>query len=236
LSLSVLPVVQSCPDALEDEDLQRVWNEDYQALYDEPVFNPHETKEANAKQTALFEEFKVFSSAVAHVLVHQLPKPVDQWGIKPLQGFGAAGGEKFIVGQLFCKFARDDKGIYGSDELAIKMAKNEIRNVNAVMQLGVHSLHSSLMASHRIKGHVVITTAIMPISNRGDGHPPSLVYGSNDGAQTLHRSDDQMNDLVDRLAAQLGLAGHAVRGQAADVKLSVGADCEGHVSSEDGRY
>jgi len=142
-----------------------------------------------------------------------------------------------VVGQVFCKFARDDKGIYGSDELAIKMAKNEIRNVNAVMQLGVHSLHSSLMACHRIKGHVVITTAKMPLSAGGRaGHESSLVYGSSDAARTVKRSNAEMNGLVDRVAVQLGLAAHAVRNQPADVKVSIGVDCEGHVSSHDGRH
>jgi len=142
-----------------------------------------------------------------------------------------------VVGQVFCKFARDDKGIYGSDELAIKMAKNEIRNVNAVMQLGVHSLHSSLMACHRIKGHVVITTAKMPLSagDRAD-QESSLVYGSSDAARTVKRSNAEMNGLVDRVAAQLGLAAHSVRGQPVDLKVSIGVDCEGHVSSKDGRH
>jgi len=205
-------------------------------MYDEPVFNPHELNQANALKNALFKAFEEFTARVAAVLVEQLAKPVDQWVIKPLPGFGVAGGEKFVVGQVFCKFARDDKRIYGSDELAIKMAKNEIRNVNAVMQLGVHSLHSSLMASHRIKGHVVITTAKMPVSAGGVDRPSSLVYGSGDAARTLHRSNDELNGLVDRVAAQLGLAAHAVRNHPSDVKVSIGADCEGHVSFEDGRH
>jgi len=206
-------------------------------MYDKPVFNPHELKEANSFKAALFKAFEGFSAKVAEALVDQLSKPVNHWVIKPLHGFGIAGGEKFVVGQVFCKFARDDKGIYGSDELAIKMAKNEIRNVNAVMQLGVHSLHSSLMACHRIKGHVVIITAKMPLSAVGRAdHESSLVYGSSDAARTVKRSNAEMNGLVDRVAVQLGLAAHAVRNQPADVKVSIGVDCEGHVSSHDGRH
>jgi len=210
----------------------------FQRLYDAPVFNLHEVKEANSKKKKLCSRFKKFSAKIARVLVDQLSKPRDQWIIQPLdQQMGIAGGEKFIVGQVFCKFARDDKGIYGSDELAIKMAKNEIRNVNAVMQLGVHSLHSSLMACHRIKGHVVIITAKMPLSaDSWAGHESSLVYGSSDAARTVKRSNAEMNGLVDRVAGQLGLAAHSVRHQPADVKVSIGVDCEGHVSSEDGRH
>jgi len=213
-------------------NLDRNWNGEFQGLYDQPAFNPHEIREANAQKDKLFAEFKSFASAVAQALVDQLSKPRDQWIIQPLdQQMGIAGGEKFIVGQLFCKFARDDKGIYGSDELAIKMAKNEIRNTNAVLQIGVFQLHFSLMACHRVRGHAVITTALLPIDPR-----QSLVYGSNDGGKTVVLRNSEMTEMVNRVADQLGLLSHAVRGQPSDMKLSIGADCEGHVSAEDGRH
>ena len=242
------------------------WNNEFQSLYDQPMFTPHQIEVANQQKQRLVNAFLRWSSDVAGRLVRQLSQPRDEWEIQPLpQQIGAAGGEKFIVGQLFCKFARDDKGIYGSDELAIKMAKSEIRNVNAVLQLGVHSLHSSLMACHRINGHAVIVSALMPISSDSavasdqrkqqnevvspsgiaehslmsvEEQTPrsSLVYGSADAGYSLHNSDEHMRDLIDRVAAQLGLSAHVVQGHVADLTVSIGADCEGHVSAIDGRY
>jgi len=209
-----------------------MWNGELQRLYDKPVFNPHEIKEANNEKDKLLQDFASFSAAVAQELVAQLSKPRAQWKIQPLrEQLGFAGGEKFIVGQLFCKFARDDKNIYGSNELAIKMAKNEIRNANAVLQLGIFQLHFSLTACHRVQGHAVVTTAIIPIDPR-----QSLVYGSNDGGRSIVRRNTVMIDLVERVASSLGLLSHALRGHKPEMKLSIGADCEGHVSSEDGRH
>jgi len=211
--------------------LRYPWNEAFQSLYEQPVFTPHEIAQANQKKRSLIQVFLHWSAIVAEKLVQQLSLPQAEWKIQPLQQqLGVAGGQKFMVGQLFCKFAHDDKKIYGSDELAIKMAANEIRNANAVLHLGISYLHFSLSACHRIRGHAVITTALIPINPRN-----TLVYGSNDGGKTIVRGNATIIDLVDRVAGQLGLLPHVVRGHQADMKVSVGADCEGHVSAEDGR-
>ena len=109
------------------------------------------------------------------------------------------------------------------------MAKNEIRHVNTVLQSGVPALHSSLMACHHVKGHAVITTAFMPVSGK------TLVLGSGDGARTLHNTNPKISGMVDRVAAQLGLLPHTVRGHPRDFVMALGADCEGHSSFHDGR-
>jgi len=210
--------------------MYRDWNEDFQSLYDLAVFTPYQIAQANAKKRTLFAHFLKFTRKVAQQLVAQLHLPRSQWRIPPQDGAGYAGGQKFKVGNIFCKFARDDKGLYrGNDELAIKMAKNEIRCGNAVLKLHVSSLHLSLMACHRVRGHAVITTALIPIS--GD----SLVYGSQDAARTVHIKSPQMNLLVDRVAAQLNLKPHAIRNHPATKLMATGVDCEGHISAKDGR-
>jgi len=220
----------ACLQLFGEDNINTDWNDEFQSLYDLSVFTPHEISAANSKKRELFDRFMLFSRSVAEQLVRQLSQPIDRWIIRPIRGAGWAGGEKFKVGNLFCKFARDDKGLYGgNDERAVKMAKNEIRCGNALLQLRLSSLHLSMMVCHRVHGHAIITTALIPIT--GD----SLVYGSCDAARTVHRSLPLMNELVDRAAAQLNLMPHSIANQPADVKLSVGVDCEGHVSQEDGR-
>lgn len=214
------------------EDLTREWNEEFQALYDKPVYTPHEIKEANEAKTRLYDDFLRFSKQVADVLALQLSEPKDAWKIRPLAGTGYAGGEKFRVGNLYCKFARDDKKLYGGDdELAIKMAKNEIRCANALMHLRINSLHLSLMACHRVRGHAVVTTAWLPVTH------DTLVYGCDNAARGLEikKSSAEMTELIDRVAVQLGLQSHAIRGGPANLQLSVAVDCEGHASVKDGR-
>src|SRR6185312_10927163 len=130
---------------------------------------------------------------------------------------------------LFCKFARDDKGLYSSDELAAKMAKNEIRNSNAVLSVRVGGLHMSLMACHSVRGHSIITTAHIPIG-RG-----SLVYGSGAAAEPVADHSPEMKQLVERVAAQLGLLPHQVAGQPEELLMALAVDCEGHICKDDGR-
>jgi len=216
------------------ENLLRDWNNDLQSLYEwEPVFSPYELQQANLKKESLVSEFVHFTGRIAEALIKQKAQPVDQWKIQPLKTqVGVAGGEKFVVGNIFCKFVTAENRVYkGNFELAIKMAQNEIRNSNAVLKLGIAQLHLSLMASHRLWGFAVITTAIMPVSP-----PQTLVYGSNDAALTLLKRSTEMCASVERVASLLGLAAHAVRGHAQDFLVSIGADCEGHVSKQDGRH
>jgi len=214
------------------QNLQRDWNEEFQSLYDLPVFTTEDVAKANRAKADLFRDFLQFSRDVAIELVAQLNRPRTEWALQPLDvQAGLAGGEKYVVGKLFCKFARDDKNIYrGNDELAIKMAKNELRNGNAVLQLRLHSLHLSMMACHRVQGHAVITSAMLPIANAN-----TLVYGSADAARTVAKLDDHMTALIDRVGAEMNLLQHCIRGQNATMRLAIGADCEGHISRVDGR-
>lgn len=215
------------------DDLDRQWNADFQSLYEKAVYTPHEIKEATEAKQNLYDDFLRFSKCVAEVLVAQLSEPPASWKIKPLKGAGHAGGEKFRVGNLFCKFARDDKRLYGgNDELAIKMAKNEIRCANAVLRLRINSLHLSLMACYRIDGHAVVVTALLPVSH------DTLVYGCDNAAQgfDIRKTSVEMSDLIDRVAAQMGLQSHAVRGHPSELQVSIAVDCEGHASTEDGRF
>lgn len=49
--------------------------------------------------------------------------------IKPVGVGGIAGGDKYIVQNILFKFAVDSKGLYGSDQLAMKVAGHDV-NIN----------------------------------------------------------------------------------------------------------
>jgi len=67
-------------------------------------------------------------------LVRDLALPADQRAIDPVMGLGFMGGDKFIVGAVFFKFARDSKKLFGSDTIAQKSAYNEIVGASAVVK------------------------------------------------------------------------------------------------------
>lgn len=227
------------------EDLRRNWNEEFQSLYLHPIFSSQELQHVLLLRRDLMSNFLRFSRALATQLVLQRSQAQEDWPIKPAsQRLGIAGGEKFLVGTVLCKFARDvllgddpnekkNYIYYKSDDKAIRMAKNEIRHANAVLahQSSRSALHLPWIACHRIRGHAVIVSALVPIQGSR-----TLVYGSNDAGRTVRKSDEAMNRLIDELASCFGLDPHHVRGVASeDFRLSVAVDIEGHVSEVDGR-
>jgi hypothetical protein len=52
--------------------------------------------------------------------------PPERKTIKPINAGGVAGGEKFLVGKIFFKFAVDLHGIYGGDSFAMYVHNNQI--------------------------------------------------------------------------------------------------------------
>ena len=127
----------------------------------------------------------------------------------------------------------DWHGIYKSDEAAHKAAANEIRAMNAVIATQVPHLHTTLSVLFRIGAHVVIATALAPISAE------TLCYGSGDAARTIHVGADapHMVTLMSSLAKALNLKQHIVTdGQQQQYEIWTGVDVEGHRATQDGRF
>ena len=88
-----------------------------------------------------------------------------------------AGGEKYIIGGMFFKFARDWAGLYGGDSFAAKAASLELTNLRQFLRLargaaaGRLSLPLTLLADYG--GYRIVASALLPISGA-----QTLVYGS----------------------------------------------------------
>jgi Clustered mitochondria len=152
--------------------------------------------------------------------------------IPPVNVGGVAGGEKFIHGPMFFKFATDsDKySLYGGDEFAAKAAGHELKSLNALIACNVPNLHFPLMALVDIFGNRVIAVSKLPISGK------TLVYGSADGGNVIHDSS-KVKQMVMRACLRLNLKGHTVIERSTTTpKLVYGpVDLEGHLGT-DGRY
>jgi len=217
-----------------DDDLQTDWNERFQALFESPYLTPFDQQESMRLLLELQARFNRFALAVATVLVQQLSVDRSKWVILPVAGLGVMGGEKFVVGKVFFKFARDDKGLFGhNDGLAQKAALNEIRAATALIQCRVQHLHTTLTSAIRLHGHCVIATALAPINNS------TLVLGSDNAGRVLHDSSSVMAEMASRLAAKLNLAKHRLQeteGTHTIVEYHLAGDVEGHSSNKDGRF
>jgi hypothetical protein len=73
-----------------------------------------------------------------------------------------AGGEKYIVNNMFFKLVRDLHGIYGGDLGASKAAKQEIRSLEALVACGVEGVFFPLMCLVDYLGLRIICTSIIP--------------------------------------------------------------------------
>jgi len=186
----------------------------------------------NRARDDLFRDFENFTRKVTLQLISELGIPADAKIVKQLHGAGIAGGIKFLVGNVFFKFAKADEKVYRNDDaLAIKMAQNEVRHAAAVLKLKMHLLHLPLMACHRINGHAVIASATIPISRED-----SLMEGSYDGGQHVKQSNFQLCNLTRELASHFALQPHQINGHPSHLLLPLAADCEAHLSAQDGRY
>lgn len=223
---------QKVIDRLGSYNLNRDWNAEFQAIFEAPNATPYERDTNQKNLDNLMKAFVSFAESTVKLLVAEKNVPVSEKTIKPLDRRGIAGGEKYLVGKVFVKYAWDDKGVYGSDDRAQKAAMNEIRSSNALLECRLSLLHTSLQAVFRWCGHAVIVTALMPITHK------SLVYGSDNAAMTIMDSNRQMRDIVSRAAQRLNLKTHKVRSKTdgREVEMFVAVDCEGHMSRKDGRF
>ena len=86
----------------------------------------------------LVNAFQSTCEAYVKVIVNELDLPVASKSLLPLDGRGVLGGDKFLVDDIFLKFARDSSGLMGSaydarSLAARKVASHEIKVTRAIV-------------------------------------------------------------------------------------------------------
>ncbi|KNC55424.1 uncharacterized protein AMSG_11086 [Thecamonas trahens ATCC 50062] len=210
----------------------RDWNAEFQTLLELPVATPHERLVRAARLYALTSTFAETAQAIARIIVDEagLPQGAPRRILPATEAGGVAGGEKYVVASMFFKFATDSHGIYAGAQFAIAAAGLELEGLRAFLHLDMPDLHFPLMTILDYRGHRIIASSLLPI----DGSA-SLIYGSDDGAITVHDDDPVFNTIMAAAAELLNLAPHPV-GRAPPYTTICGpADIEGHRGS-DGKY
>lgn len=100
----------------------------FQNLLERPTLTPEEAKQRHADIDTLTQRFIEVAKPIVKTIVTELGVPLEKKTIKPVNVGGIAGGEKYVMKQLFFKFAKDDVNIrlYGSDDWAQKAALHEV--------------------------------------------------------------------------------------------------------------
>lgn len=172
---------------------------------------------------ALVQDFTAVAQRVGTVIIEEAHLPPAARSIQPLgSGKGVAGGEKFLVANIFFKFARDVHGIFGGDEAAGKAANREVRALQALVKVSVRGLAFPIMCTIEHLGHRLVAVSLLDIDDS------TLVYGSGDQAATVHTRDGTMNAMMKQACTALNLAPHAVGQRGRKYLLWGCADIEGH--------
>jgi hypothetical protein len=165
------------------------------------------------------------------IIISELYLPVEKKTIKPIDMGGVAGGTKYQALNIVFKFAVDDKGFYGSDYAAAKVAGCELRGLMAYFNCDVQNLHFPLMSLVDYRGFRLIAMSILPIDRT------TLVYGSNDAGLTMHNKSTRLAGKMKQAARQLNLATHlAGRDARHGTEVHSASDLEGHVGHDNKCY
>jgi hypothetical protein len=134
------------------------------------------------------------------------------------------------VRNVLFKFAID-QGVFGGDHsYAAKVAGLELQGLHAYYGTQTDGIHFPLMAMIDKKGFRLIASSLLPLAK------DSLVYGSNDAAQTIHRDNEEFNRLIEIASAKLNLKPHNCGASVQEAKMMYSCvDLEGHVGT-DGRF
>eukprot|EP00339_Tiarina_fusa_P009094 CAMPEP_0117059300 /NCGR_PEP_ID=MMETSP0472-20121206/41186_1 /TAXON_ID=693140 ORGANISM="Tiarina fusus, Strain LIS" /NCGR_SAMPLE_ID=MMETSP0472 /ASSEMBLY_ACC=CAM_ASM_000603 /LENGTH=779 /DNA_ID=CAMNT_0004776943 /DNA_START=40 /DNA_END=2379 /DNA_ORIENTATION=+ len=216
----------------------RNWSEEYCQLLSDQDF---QSKQWQIKMYRLSDDFFHAASLYAQVIIGEIPLPVAMKSIQPVNIGGIAGGQKFIIDNILFKFAVDSEigtentkiYMYGGSEqrndLAMKAASIEMRNMQTVLHARDNNLLVPLMCVIDYQGHRIIASSIIPIDKY------TLCYGSADGGRSVHRSDGTLNDMMAKLGERLHLKSHRTGSRSGGRNLYMPGDIEVHLGM-DGRY
>ncbi len=192
------------------------------------------------------QDFVEMAKFYGHIIISELHLPVERKTIKPWEGSGGVlGGQKFLVHNILFKcpdakvFAEYPDALWAS----MKVAGHELKGMQCLasyfLDKGSVGAHLPLTALIDSRGHRLLATSVLPISNA------TLVYGSDNAAFDCNvaHSDPTLRVIVTEACLQLGLKMHSVvngyspdsRTQVGEVDIASPIDLEGH-KGLDGRY
>eukprot|EP01125_Pyxidicula_operculata_P016192 TRINITY_DN5543_c0_g1_i1.p1 TRINITY_DN5543_c0_g1~~TRINITY_DN5543_c0_g1_i1.p1 ORF type:complete len:828 (+),score=126.38 TRINITY_DN5543_c0_g1_i1:1-2484(+) len=239
-------ITESIGSDPDDSSNDFYWNYEFQSSFDDvrslgSKSCTYKKKEQIWHRLAkISRDFVYASQTYGRIIISEVNLPVAKKQIKPVQIQGFAGGEKYVVNSILFKFAIDNKGLFGGNELsAWKQAGQDLLCMNAYSQLIVnqltdHNVTFPLCCLVDYRGFRLVCVSLIPIG------PDSILYGTPDSGQNLF-VDPEMEKVMDNMGTLLNIKKHWVtcRSRTSTTlmakKLSSCADLEVH-KGLDGRF
>jgi hypothetical protein len=170
------------------------------------------------------QDFVSTAEKYAKIVISEKNLPFEKKTVKPAREIGGiAGGEKYICQGIMLKFALDNRGIYGSDDSAIKSAGHDLNGLTLYYQCNIPGLYVPLMCAVDYKGYRVLCLSVLNIN------ADTLCYGSSDGGRTIRADNEALNQKMKTAASILNLAEHSVGSEKVARTVHSACDLEGHV-------
>eukprot|EP01130_Rhizamoeba_saxonica_P014986 TRINITY_DN662_c1_g2_i2.p2 TRINITY_DN662_c1_g2~~TRINITY_DN662_c1_g2_i2.p2 ORF type:complete len:506 (-),score=103.86 TRINITY_DN662_c1_g2_i2:2144-3661(-) len=222
----------------ESDSLSFESSDDTSDSQQEPGLNPYiwtqrfaeymEMDPCDAKYQGLSElgrDFGYASRMYAQVIISEIALTVKQKTYKPVDVGGLAGGQKYIIQGILFKLANEDD-MYNKVKHSMKVASHELKGLMSYY-CSTEDLKFPLMSVIDYRGWRVVAISLLPISNE------TLVYGSSDAGATIHKKDEQMNNIMRKSGQVMNIIPHICGNDAVEVYSA--CDIEGH-KTEYGYY
>jgi hypothetical protein len=213
------------PNFILNSSVERDWTREWLEVVHLPQETPSDRVFRSNSIDKISSEFALAASNIATVIIEEFHLLAVQKSIKAVAAGGIAGGEKYMQGGIFFKFALDIHNLYGGNEAAQKSASHELKGMRAFFGSGVKGLDCPLVVIIDYLGYRIMATSLLPLAKN------SLVYGSQDQCRTVHSSNEMCNKLMEIAGEKLNLKPHKVGPAESPVELVGPGDIEVHMAS-----
>jgi Clustered mitochondria/Translation initiation factor eIF3 subunit 135 len=206
----------------------RQWNTEYQTLLDQSTSSAESETQRIAHLCRLSNEFSLLARYLGRTIISEASLPTSAKSVKPVDAGGIAGGEKFISHGIFFKRVSDERGIYGSDEGAMKAASLELHGARAFVDI-VPELRTPLMTIVDFRGFRIVAVCLLPVNGQ------TLQYGSANAGRTVF-CDPQIAHHMCEAGRIINIKEHIVGEHPTQASLIGPCDIEVHRGTDDRFY
>lgn len=215
------------------------WNREFQEVIELSPLDDESRLKRFEKIAKIANNFDENAILYAKIIISEIFVPDKFKTIKPARAFGGiAGGQKYIHNGILFKFATDWRGLYGSDQVAMKAAGHEMTGLLTVIEAYQSVLLDTKLRSWLsfplltlidYQGFRLIAQSFLPISN------VTMMYGSSDGGKTVYCSP-VIEPKVAMIGKKLNLAYHKAGTNQYGQDLWFPADIEIHHGTDQRFY